>query len=308
MKKKFKRRAKQFRSSKQERYFRTWSGISPLLETEYPFEHAIVLGEYHEFLQRNLGPGIRIYPSTACISAVDTLDALLLTILGEQFREFYPGEMPWLSRTTAEILGNLWPGENDTREIDRSLARLAKQGFIDLDRSVPGVYRYRLNIKAVRKEKNNHFVQMSELEQIEDQYSQRFPEPHMQKRAFAFICDRNVSLGRLMLNLWHLSLNETTEAAKRDHQKGLVWIDIEDVSALKNEPLFESGEQKQQALESLIEIGFLEVRQVKQNGLEYRPNAVHIWAALDALPAQLPQLAEMDGDTDVENGHAESTQ
>jgi hypothetical protein len=146
------------------------------------------------------------------------------------------------------------------------------------------------------------------LEQIEDQYSQRFSEPRIQKRAFAFICDRNVSLGRLMLNLWHLSLNETTEAAKRDIQKGLVWIDIEDVSALRNEPLFESSVQKQQALERLIQKGYLEVRQGKQDRLEYRPNAVHIWAALDALPGRLPQMAEMDGDTDVENGHAESTQ
>jgi hypothetical protein len=309
MKKKFKGRTqKHSRSSHKERQFRTWSGISPILETEYPFESAFVAGEYNEFLQRSLGPGIRIYPSTACISTVDTIDALLLTLLGEQFREFYPGEIPWLSRTTAEMLGVLWPGENDTQEIDRSLARLAKQGFIELDRSAPGIYRYRLNLDTVRKEKNKHFVPMSELEQIEDQYSQRFPEPSIQKRAFTFICGRNVSLGRLMLNLWHLSLNETTEAAKRDPKKGLVWIDIEDFSAFRNEPLFESGERKQQALQALIQKGFLEVRQKQQNRLEYRPHAIHIWSALDALPGELLPITEIDGDIDVENGPAESTQ
>jgi hypothetical protein len=291
MKKKFKgRTSKHSRSPKQERYFRTWSGISPILETEYPFEQAIVLGGYSEFLQRNLGSGIHIYPSTACISTVDTLDALLLTILGEQFREFYPGEMPWLSRTTTEMCATFWLDESDTKELYSSLLRLAKEGFIDLDTSTPGMYRYRLNVDTVRHTKNKHFVSLSELERIEDEYTQTFPEPDEQKRAFAFICDRSVSLGRLMLNLWHLSLNETTSVAQRDPKRGLAWINVEEVSALRDEPLFQSNERKQQAFERLIQKGFLEVRQGKQHTREYRPNAAHIWAALNTLSEALPEL------------------
>jgi hypothetical protein len=291
MKKKFKgRTSKHSRSPKQERYFRTWSGISPILETEYPFEQAIVLGEYSEFLQRNLGSGIHIYPSTACICTVDTLDALLLSILGEQFREFYPGEMPWLSRTTTEMCATFWLDESDTKELYSSLLRLAKDGFIDLDTSTPGIYRYRLNVDTVRHTKNKHFVPLSELERIEEEYTQTFPEPDEQKRAFAFICDRSVSLGRLMLNLWHLSLNETTRAAQRDPNQGLAWINVENMSALRDEPLFQNNERKQQAFERLIQKGFLEVRQRKQDTREYRPNAAHIWAALNTLPEALPEL------------------
>jgi hypothetical protein len=291
MKKKFKGGTSRYsHPSKQARQFRTWSGRTPISETAYPFEPAFAPDEFNELLQRNLGPGIRIDPSTACISAVETRDALLLTMLGEQFREFYPGEMPWLSRTTTEMCATFWLDERDTQQLYGSLLRLAKEGFIDLDTSTPGMYRYRLNVDTVRHTKNKHFVPLSELERIEDEYTQTFPEPDEQKRAFAFICDRSVSLGRLMLNLWHLSLNETTSVAQRDPKRGLAWINVEEVSALRDEPLFQNNEHKQQAFERLIQKGFLEVRQGKQHTREYRPNAAHLWAALNTLPEALPEL------------------
>lgn len=291
MKKKFKgRTSKHARSLKQSRQFRTWSGSAPISEVAYPFEPAFASDEFNEFLQRNLGPGIRIDPSTACISAVNTLDALVLTMLGEQFREFYPDEMPWLSRTKTEMCATFWLDERDAQELQSSLLRLAKEGFIELDTSTPGMFRYRLNVDTVRRTKNKHFVPMTELERIEDEYTQTFPEPEEQKRAFVFICDSSVSLGRLMLNLWHLSLNETTKAAQRDPNRGLAWINVEEVMALRDEPLFQSNERKQHAFERLIQKGFLEARQGKQHTYEYRPIAAHIWEALNALPEALPEL------------------
>jgi hypothetical protein len=215
-------------------------------------------------------------------------------MLGEQFREFYPGEMPWLSRTKTEMCATFWLDESDAQELQSSLLRLAKEGFIDLDTSTPGIYRYRLNVDTVRHTKNKHFVPQSELERIEDEYTQTFPEPEGQRRAFACICDSSVSLGSLMLNLWHLSLNETTRAAQRDPKRGLAWIDVEEVRALRDEPLFQSNERKRQAFERLIQKGFLEAQHGKQHTHEYRPIAANIWEALKALPEA---LSELDGET-----------
>jgi hypothetical protein len=266
---------------------------------EYPFEPAIFVEEFNAFLQRNVGPGIRMYTSTYCISAANTIDSLLLTILGEQFREFFPDEMPWLSRTARELCAALRFDENDAEELTSSLVRMAKSGFIDLDTSTSGIYRYRLDVEAVRQAKNKHFVPMSELEWIDDEYIQRFPDPPLQKRAFAYICGRNVALGRLMLNLWHFSLNETTRAAIRNPEQGLAWIDIEHCRAFRDEPLLEKDEHKQQALKSLLQKGFLEVQQGKQKTPKFRPNAKRIWEALDALPSELPQMEEIDADRDL---------
>lgn len=288
MKKKFRRGAsKRSRPSRQEKQLRTWSGRSPISETEYPFGTATFVGGFSAFLQWNAGPGIRIDSSTGCISAANTIDSLLLTILGEQFREFFPDEMPWLSRTAREICAALRFEEKDVEELTSSFARLAKSGFIDLDTSISGIYRYRLDVQAVRQAKNKHYVPMSELEWIDDEYIQRFPDPPLQQRAFAYICGRNVALGRLLLNFWHLSLNETTRAAMRDPEQGLTWIDIEHYRAFKDEPLFEKDEHKQQALKSLRQKRFLEVRQGKQTTPEYRPNAKRIWEALNALPQEI---------------------
>src|SRR6266849_4851367 len=118
MKKHFKRHtSKRSRPAGQEQPFRTWSGKAPISETHYPFDSAIVVGRFNEFLQRNMGPGIRIYTSTECISAVNTIDSLLLTMLGEQFREFFPDAMLWLSKTTTELCIAPWFDENDVEEI-----------------------------------------------------------------------------------------------------------------------------------------------------------------------------------------------
>ncbi len=300
MKKHFKkRRSQRSRPSRQEQPFRTWSGRAPIAESDYPFESAIVAEGFHEVLQRNMGPGIRIYTSTECISAANTIDALLLTMLGEQFREFFSDPMPWLNKTTTELCVTPWFDENDAEEIKNSLARLAKSGFIDLDTSTPGICRYRLNVEAVRQAKNEHFVPMSELEWIDDEYLQRFSDLHLQKRAFACICGRNVALGRLMLNLWHLSLSETTREALRNSKQGLAWIDIERYSAFRDEPLFAREEDKWQAFEALIQKRFLEVRQSKHKTREYRPDARRIWEALDALPKELTEMEEMDGNEDL---------
>ncbi len=38
----------------------------PFAETEYPFEHAVAVGEYSELFQRDMGPGLIMYPSTIC--------------------------------------------------------------------------------------------------------------------------------------------------------------------------------------------------------------------------------------------------
>jgi hypothetical protein len=102
-----------------------------------------------------------------------------------------------------------------------------------------------------------------------------------------------------MLNLWHLSLSETTREALRNPKQGLAWIDIERYSAFRDESLFAREDHKWQAFEALIQKGFLEVWQSKHKTREYRPDARRIWKALDALPKEVPKMEEMDGDEDL---------
>ena len=284
-------------SSQKETRIRTWSGRAPLFETEYPFEPALAPEIFHEALHMNSGPGIRIYQSTVCICTVDTIDAFVLTLLGEQFREFYPGEIPWLSKTTTEMLSAFWMDGNEAGEMDYALTRLALQSFVELDRSISGIYRYRLNVDSVRQAKNGHFVLMGELEQIEDEYTERFPDLSLQRRAFVLICDGDAQLGHFLLNLWHLSLNYTTRAALRDPKRGLAWLSAEDLYVLREETLLK---WKQQAFRSLEQKGLLEVRSGRQNKLKYRPHAVSIWKALEALPHELPDSTETDEDFNPE--------
>lgn len=142
---------------KRETRIRTWTRDenTPFAETEYPFEHAVMIGEYSELYKRERSPGLKIYLSTICISRQDLYDSYALALLGEHFREFFPGEMPWLSKSTAQMCKAMTI--SDVEELNETLNYLVDEGFLGLDLSTPDVYRYRLNVDAVRRAKNACF-------------------------------------------------------------------------------------------------------------------------------------------------------
>ena len=160
MAKKHKRHSKKHQHS-HTRIPRTWTRAEnvPFAETEYPFEQAVAGGEYSELFQREMGPGLLLYPSTICLSRQDSYDAPVLALLGEHFREFHPEDMPWLSMSTENMCAamQVWDGE----KLKETLTHLAGKGFLDLDLSLPDTYRYRLNVHAVREAKNACFQPMN---------------------------------------------------------------------------------------------------------------------------------------------------
>lgn len=255
---------------------RQWTGPAPYAETEYPFEPAIEVSSYSKLLQRDRGPGIRLYHSTICICRPDSHDSLLLTKIGEQFREFYPDELPWLEKAVQTLSEEIW--EDDRARVEDSLRYFAEQGFLDLDASMPERYRYRLNVDAVRQAKNRCFRPMSRLERIEAHYHARFSDEQRQLQAFRCICDGNEDVGRLLWNLWERSL-ERVEKVGGDHA---AWI----LGAVLS---FEESERSGQAMQWLQEKGFLERRRGRWSHYDYRPDVLLVWEALAKLPDPLPE-------------------
>jgi hypothetical protein len=272
----------------------TWTRDTntPFSETEYPFEQAVAAGEYSELFQRDMGPGLILYPSTICLCRQDSHDSTVLALFGEHFREFFPDAMPWLSKSTAQMCAAMMINVREVAELDDTLSYFAERGFLDLDRSDQDIYRYRLNVNAVRRAKNACFTPMNELERIIQAYPQRFPDTDTQELAFILICDRRRSLGRVMVNLWHLSLRETPWMAR--HVDGrLWWLEenrlLEDLSETPSERT-----QVQQALAQLIKMGLVRVRQ--QGRLrEYRPDHAQMWSELEQLPTALPDIQTLGG-------------
>jgi hypothetical protein len=299
-----KRAAKRAHHQRASRRLSTWTRDSntPFSGTEYPFEQAVAVGEYSELLQRDMGPGLILYPSTICLSRQDTRDATVLALLGEHFREFFSDEMPWLSKSTAQMCSAMMinaQDEEEVEELDDTLRYFADQGYLDLDLSNPGVYRYRLNVDAVRRAKNACFKPMNGLEQIIQAYPQRFPDTDMQELAFALICDRDRYMTSIMMTMWHLSLRETPWMAR--HVDGrLRWM-REDMF-LEYLPVALSDQAKAKlALAQLVKKGLVQVRQQGQLR-EYRPNVSQMWDELERLPEALPDLAELGEYRDDEGG------
>ncbi len=298
MAKKIKKRAgRKEHPQKASRRLSTWTRDSntPFSETEYPFEHAVAVGEYSELFQRDMGPGLIIYPSTICLSRQDSHDSTVLALLGEHFREFSPGEMPWLSKSTAQMCAAMMihaQDEEDVEELDDTLRYFAEKGFLDLDLSNQGTYRYRLNVEAVRRAKNACFKPMNELERIIQAYPQRFLDTDTQELAFALICDRNRYMARVLLNMWHLSLRETAWMAR--HVDGRLWW-LEENMFLEYLPAAFSDQVKvKQTLAQLIKRGLVQIRQ--QGRLrEYRPNVSQMWSELEQLPGALPDITALGG-------------
>lgn len=281
----------------------TWTRDTnaPFSESEYPFERALDVGEYSELLQMDMGPGLIIHPSTICLSRQDSHDSTTLAFLGEHFREFFPGEMPWLLKSTEQMCEALMldaRDEDDVEELNDTLGYFAEKGFLELDLSTPGEYRYRLNVEAVRQAKNACFRPMNELERIVTAYPQRFPDVDMQELAFALICDRDRYLAGVMLNLWHISLRMTPWMAR--HVDGRLWWQEENTIRHYLPTAFSDQARVQQALARLRKKGLVQLRQ--QGPLrEYRPNASQMWSELDRLPAPLPDIASLGGYLDDGN-------
>jgi hypothetical protein len=122
---------------------------TPFAETEYPFEHAIAVGEYSELFERDMGPGLILSPSTICLSRQDSHDSTVLTLLGEHFREFYQGEIPWLSKSAAQMYKAMMINDQDEEDIEDfngTLRYFSENGFLDLDLSTPGVNTVQIRI------------------------------------------------------------------------------------------------------------------------------------------------------------------
>lgn len=281
---------------------------APFSETEYPFEHAVAVGEYSELLQRDMGPGLIIHPSTICLCRQDSHDSTVLAMLGEHFREFYPGDMPWLQKSTEQMREAMMVNaldDDDVEMLDDTLKYFAERGFLDFDLSTPGEYRYRLNVEAVRQAKNACFKPMNELERIIQAYPQRFPDLDTQELAFVLICDRNRYMARVLLNLWHLSIRETAWMAR--HVDGRLWWLEESIFLRYLPEAVEEQEKVQQALAQLRKMGYVRLRQQGQIR-EYRPNASQMWSELERLPAVLPDIATLGGyldDGDDQSGSEE---
>ncbi len=303
MAKKIKKRAtRKAHRQKASRRLSTWTRDSntPFAETEYPFEHAVAVGEYSELFHRDMGPGLILYPSTICLSRQDSHDATVLALLGEHFREFFPGEMPWLSKSTAHMCAAMMitaQDEEKVKELDDTLRYFAERGFLDLDLSTPGKYCYRLNVDAVRRAKNACFKPMNKLEQIIQAYPQRFPNTDTQELAFVLICERNRYMARVLLNMWHLAIRETPWMAQ--HVDGRLWW-LEETMFLEYLPAAFSDQTKvQHTLSQLTKKGLVQIRQ--QGRLrEYRPNASQMWSELERLPAALPDITTLGGYQDDE--------
>lgn len=294
------RTKKQHHSYKRITRLNTWTRDEniPFAETEYPFEHAIAVGEYSDLFQREMGPGLKIYPSTVCLSRQDSHDSMTLALLGEHFREFYPEEMPWLNKSTEQMCTAMLV--SDTEYLNDTLAYFAKKGFLDLDLSIPDTYRYRLNVHAVREAKNACFKPMNTLEQTEYHYAQRFSDIQAQQLAFAFICARSRYQGHTLLTAWHLSLNNTPWITK--HTTGrLDYLRADEILEALPSSVPDS-KQQQQAIDQLVKRGFLKMR-LQGQLREYRPDAVGIWEELDKLPQELPSIEAMGGYIDDDKDH-----
>jgi hypothetical protein len=296
-----KRAAKQVHHRRADRRLSTWTRDSntPFAETEYPFEHAISVGEYSSVLKVDLGPGIAIHPSTICLSRQDSHDSTVLALLGEHFREFFPGEMPWQVKSTEQMRAAMMVSIQDSEELEDTLRYFANQGFLDLDLSDPGVYRYRLNVDAVRRAKNACFKPLNGLEQIIQAYPQRFPDIDTQELAFALICDQDRYMASIMVTMWYLSLRETPWMAW--HVDGRLWW-MREGMFLQYLPAALSDQAKVKlALARLVKKGLVQVRQQGQFR-EYRPNVSHMWDELERLPGTLPDLAALGGYRDDDGG------
>ena len=305
MAKKIKKRVgRKERPQKASRRLSTWTRDTntPFSETEYPFEHAVAVGEYSELFQRDMGPGLIIYPSTICLSRQDSHDSSVLAFLGEHFREFFPGEMPWQCKSRAQMCAAMMihaQDEEDVEELDDTLRYFVEKGFLDLDLSNQGTYRYRLNVEAVREAKNACFQPMNELERIIQAYPQRFPDTDTQEVAFALICDRDQYMTSIMMTMWHLSLRETPWMAR--HVDRRLWWMREDMF-LEYLPVALSDQAKAKlALAQLMKKGLVQVRQQGQLR-EYRPNVSQMWDELERLPEALPDLAMLGEYRDDEGG------
>lgn len=293
---------KQHHSHKRATRLNTWTRDENVsfAETEYPFEHAIAVGEYSELFQREMGPGLILYPSTICLSRQDSHDATVLALLGEHFREFSPEEMPWLSKSTEQMCEamQVW----DVEDLNETLTHFAGKGFLDLDLSIADAYRYRLNVSAVREAKNACFKPMNTLEQIEHDYVLRFPNIKTQQLAFALICERSRYQGYTLLTAWHLSLRNTAWFTKHTTGK-LDYLRADEIfrvlpAAISND------EERQQAIGQLTKRGFLKVRHQGQLR-EYRPDVIEMWEALSKLPQELPRIESMGGYVDGEDNSVE---
>ncbi|EFH86404.1 hypothetical protein [Ktedonobacter racemifer] len=272
----------------------------PFAETEYPFEHAVAVGEYSELFQRDMGPGLILYPSTICLSRQDSQDSTVLALLGEHFREFHSEEMPWLSMSTEKMCAAMLV--RDVEELNETLTHLAGKGFLDLDLSLPDTYRYRLNVRAVRKAKNACFKQMNPLEQIEHDYVLRFPDIETQQLAFTLICERSRYQGYILVTAWHLSLRDTPWFTKHTTGK-LDYLRAEEIFTFLPASISDE-EQQQQALGQLVKRGFLRMR-LQGQLREYRPNVVEMWEALSKLPQELPSIEAVGGYVDGEDNLSE---
>src|SRR5260221_461623 len=114
------RAARKSHRQKASRRLSTWTRNTntPFSETEYPFEQAVAAGEYSELFQRDMGPGLILYPSTICLCRQDSHDSTVLTLLGEHFREFFPDDLPWLSKSTAQMCAAMMINVQDMVELD----------------------------------------------------------------------------------------------------------------------------------------------------------------------------------------------
>lgn len=289
-----KRAAKHVSHRRASRRLSTWTRDSniPFTDTEYPFEHAISVGAFSAILQRDLGPGIAIHASTICLSRQDSHDSTVLTLLGEHFREFFPGELPWVKMSTAHLCEAMMVSFEEREALEDTLSYLAQQKFLDLDLSNPGVYRYRLNVDAVRQAKNACFKPLNGLEQIICAYPERFPDRATQELAFALICHRDRYMTGSMITLWHLALRETPWMVW--HVDGRLWW-------MREERLLEylptslpDQANAKLALVRLVKQGLVQVRKQGQQR-EYRPNVSQMWEQLARLPAPLPDFDAASG-------------
>jgi hypothetical protein len=272
---------RQAHQTRQEKPQRQWTGGAPYADTDYPFEPALVTesDEEHSCLTHH-GEGLRLYASTCSLCRPDTLDSMLLTICGEQFREFYPGELPWREQTAHSLCEAMW-GQEEAAVVD-SLRYLATQGFLDLDTSVPDVYRYRLNVDAVRQAKNRYFRPMSETERIADLFQRHFPDYQAVRQAFVQICDQDDLAADLLKDLWDRSLERLSWTPGKRPE----WIAHTDF-------LYQEQERYQEAMQWLVQKGFLERRATRWTQYEYRPNVSSIWEVvsvklLDSLSGATP--------------------
>ncbi|SRR5216110_843744 len=308
MAKKYKGRGrKPHRSRNAVNRLNTWTRDenAPFAETEYPFEHAVSVGEYSEVFQRDMGPGLRTYPSTVCLSRQDSHDSTVLALLGEHFREFYPDEMPWLRKSTEQMCAAMMiygQEEEQIEELNDTLKYFANRGFLEFDLATPGEYCYRLNVDAVRKAKNACFKPMNALEQIEHDYMLRFPDIEVQQQAFVLICERSLYKGFILLTAWHLSARNTAWMVKHVEGK-LNCLSANEIFAALPRSI-PNSKKRQQAFEELVKKGLLKLgHQGPLRG--YRPNVIEMWEALQSLPQKLPDIEAMGGYVDAESSSSE---